>query len=94
MGAAASGLDHGCDRVAVPGVEHRIGTQAFGVFKFAVVDVNRADVKTQRLGVLHPEMPEPANARDHDPFTRLGLGLLDALVRGDAGTDQRCSVNR
>jgi hypothetical protein len=37
-------------------------------------------MQAHRFRVLHPQMPQPTNARDHDPLARPGLGFFDALV--------------
>ena len=94
MGAPIGGLDHRRYRVALLGVDHRVGTQAFGMLKFAVIDVHCANVQAQSLGVLHPQVPKPANAGDHNPLARLGLCFFDAFVGGDACTNKRRCIDR
>ena len=88
---AATGNGHHCrNRVAAFGIDHRIRAQARGMRQLVVVDVHRAHAQAHGLGVLHAQMAQAADARNHNPLTRLGLGFLDALVGGDAGADQRC----
>src|SRR5471032_944848 len=89
MSAATGGLLDAGDRVFVPGVDHHVRAQAFGVGELAVVDVDRAHVQAHGLGVLDTQMTQASYARNDDPFTRTGLRFLDALVRRDAGADQR-----
>ncbi len=37
-------------------------------------------------------MPEASAARDRHPLARFGFGHLDALIRGDTRTDERCRL--
>src|SRR5262249_49177211 len=46
-------------------------------------------MQAHRLGVLHRKLAKPADPGDGDPLAGLRLGLLDALVAGDAGTKDR-----
>src|ERR1700678_2766498 len=57
--------------------------------KLAVIDVDRADLKSHGFGILDGQMTEPAHAGDRDPFAGLGFGLLDPLISRNAGTDER-----
>ena len=60
-----------------------------GVRELAVIDVDRADLEPHDLGVLNGKVSEAAGAGDDDPFAGLRFGLLDTLVGGDAGADER-----
>src|SRR5271166_5464866 len=46
-------------------------------------------MQPHRLGVLHRELAKAADPGDCDPLSRPRLGLLDALVAGDAGAEDR-----
>src|SRR6516165_1380083 len=46
-------------------------------------------MQAHRLGVLHRKLAKPADPGDGNPLAGLRLGLLDALVAGDAGTKDR-----
>ena len=71
------------------GVDDEIGAQLFGQRKFAVVDIDGADLKSHDFGVLNGEVSKTARAGYDDPLASLSLGLLDALVGRYAGADDR-----
>jgi hypothetical protein len=86
--AAPGGFDDGSDRIAVFCIDRGIRAETFGMRELVVVNIDRAHVQAHRLRILNAQMPQAADARDHNPFTRPRLGFLDAFVRGDAGTDE------
>lgn len=90
MRATACHLDNRRHGVGKPRIDHCIGTQARGMRQFGIVDVHCAHMQTHGLGVLHAQMPQPADAGDHHPLTRPGLCFLQALVGSDTGADERC----
>ena len=89
MGAAAGALPDRLFRLAMLGIDDEIGAHLLGQRKLAVIDIDGADPKAHDLGVLNRKMPEAAGAGDDDPLARPRLRLLDSLVGGDAGADQR-----
>jgi len=89
MGAAVGALLDCRIRIAMLGVDDKIGAHLRGQRQFAVVDIDGTDSKAHHLGVLNPEVAEATGAGDHDPLARPRLGFLDALVSGNAGADQR-----
>ena len=72
---------HGSRRVTVFGVDDDVRAELRGVGKLAVVDIDRADLKPHRLGILDGKVAEAAGAGDDDPLACPGFGLLDALCR-------------
>jgi hypothetical protein len=94
VGAAGGALFDGLIRIAMLGIDDKIGAQFGRQRQLAVIDIDRADPKPHHLGILNGQMPEAAGAGNDNPLARLRLGFLDALVGGDAGADQRCSQRR
>ncbi len=76
------------------GVDGEIGAQFLRQRQFAVINIDRADQQTHRLGILNSKVSEAAAARDRDPLTRLCFRLLDSLVGRDAGANERRSFGR
>jgi hypothetical protein len=84
--AGAHDLRHGIGRTGVHG---HVGTERAGQGQLFFADVERGHVQAHRLGVLHGQMTETADAGNRDPFAGSRLGFADALVGGDAGAEDR-----
>ena len=67
--------------------DYKIGGDLLGEHKLPVINVDGADLEAHDFGILNGKVSEAARAGDDDPLARLRLGLLDALVGGDAGAD-------
>jgi hypothetical protein len=87
MRAAVGSFFHRRNRVADLGIDDEIGTHAFGVGEFGVINVNRANMESHGLGILNCQMAESADAGDGNPLSRFRSGLFDAFIGGDAGAD-------
>ena len=87
--AAAGLFDDLRRRIGRFGIHRHVGAGRAGERELLLGHVERRDMQAHRLGVLHGELPEPADPGDRDPLARPRLGLLDALVSGDAGAKDR-----
>ena len=88
VGAADIALDHlhGILRACVDG---QLGTQTLGQLQLGVIHIHRHHVQPHRLGVLHRDMTEAADAGDHHPLAGACTGDLEALVDSDTGAENR-----
>src|SRR3989338_5417125 len=86
--AADRRLDRG-GGILLSGVDGHGRGEACRQIELAVVDVDRRHVEPHRLGVLHGHVTQAADAGDHDPLARLGLGRLQSLVDGNARAQYR-----
>ena len=89
LGTAAQLLDLG-DRIRGQRIDRGVGTHRAGEGQLLVGDVDRDHLAAHGLRVLHGDVAEPADPGDHHGVAGLGVGLLQALVDGDAGTEDRC----
>jgi RHS repeat-associated protein len=89
MGTPIGRRFHRFHRVAVPGIDHTVGTEAGGMRELAIINVNRADLQTHGLSILDRQMPEATGTRNGDPFSGTHVGFFDSLVGRDARTDDR-----
>jgi len=76
-------------RVDLQRIDRQRCAQPFRKFQFRVVDVQPDDVKAHRLRVLHRQVPEAANPRNHHPVARLRVGRFEAFVDRDASAQDR-----
>lgn len=88
VGAADVALEH-LHRVFLPGVDRQAGTELARQFQLGVVDVDGGDVQAHGPGVLHGDVAEAADAGDRHPLAGARVGLLEPLVDGDAGAEDR-----
>ncbi len=94
VGAAAClllQLGRGIRRLCIKG---EVGSELLSQGELRVVDVDSADQQAHRLRVLDGKMPQTTAAGDGKPLAGLRLGLLDAFVGGNSGTDQRSRFHR
>ena len=83
--AAADGLLDFADRVPRLRVDGHVRAEFTRQRQFLVGDVHRRDVQPHRLGVLHGEVSEAADARDDHPLPRTSVGLFKPLVGRHTG---------
>jgi len=89
MGAAAGRILHFRHDIVGPRIQRQVRAQRPGQLQLALANVQRDDMQAHRLGILHGDMPQPADAGNGHPFARLRFGLLQPLVDGDARAQDR-----
>ena len=62
--------------------------------QLAIVDVDGANVQAHGLRIADRQMPQTADAGDDHPLARSCLRLLQPLVGGDTGTNDRRRIHR
>lgn len=92
--ATIGDLSDGLNQITLSRIHHRIGTQFARMGQFAVVDIHCADAQPHGLGILHCQVTKAAYSRNHNPLSRLDIGLLDTFVRCDARTNNRRRFKR
>ena len=76
------------------GVDHHGSAQPFGQCQFIVGHIHGRHIEAHRLRVLHRHVAQAADAGDHHPVTRFGVGHLQALVDRDAGAKHGRDIHR
>ncbi len=62
--------------------------------QLGVVDVDGDHIEAHGLGILHRQVAEAADARDHHPVVRPGVGDLEPFVNGHAGAEDRRDLDK
>jgi len=89
VGSADFLLEEGSG-ILVLGVDGELGAERTSELELLIGDVDCGYMEAHRLGVLHCQVTEAADAGDDDPVARLGIGGLETLVDRDAGAHDGC----
>ena len=76
-------------RIGIAAVDGQVRAEPLRQIELRLIDVERGDVEAHRLGILHGDVAEPADARNRDPFAGARFGFLEALVGRHSGAQDR-----
>jgi hypothetical protein len=89
MRAAARDLQDAFDSILCARVDRVLGAGHARQCQLVLGDVEPDRLQPHGLGVLDRDVSEAADARDHDPLPRPGVGFFQSLIGGDAGAQDR-----
>lgn len=94
MCSAVGPFPHISDRVAVLGIDDKIGAETRRVRGLGIIDIDGTTLECHDLGVSNRQVSKADGDGDDAPFAGLRSGFLDPFVGGDACASERCGVVR